>query len=719
LTWLVSLSIGPSGFSVASTEKPKAGASSARFHSTGQAVQSTRFNVDKIPVPIGNAPKKHKPHRRATNRVRPPKSPHTAAATQPVWAPIGPAPEDATGLGFTGGVSGRPWTIAISSNFDGQGTAALYLGIAGGGIWRSTDFSGGAPNWAPLTDQFPSSIPLDRQVGLQNIGALAVDPNHPSTIYAGSGDPDNTQANSYGQGLMKSTDGDDTWTLLALGDQTFTPGFGRIFVDPTDTSGSTVYAQGGFGPGSPLRGIFKSIDGGQSWRAIQNGMPSGVAVADLDYAITNNQLSLLAGVTDTTGTNSSANGLWTSTDGGGSWAPMPITSLFDLTTGSVVSQSAIGPIKLAVDRSPGSPNGAFAAIGNGLRLMNVFKLVGDTWVPTGGNGLPGFRILSGLAIGISPEGDVYVGGVNDARENGIFQTRDGGASWTSIDVGSNGLRPHTDQHAWNFFGGAVYNGNDGGIYRFTPLATAPGPGTWESLNTASLQTILTQGVGSHPQDPGIVLEGSQDNGVALRTGSQWKYVTGDDDRRCKFDPYDPLFAYRTGVSNFSFFFRSDDGGVTWPDDRSVPGSPNVQDFAPFAFHPSDAGRIGLGLDRVYETRNRGDDLWKAISGPLAGSGGVVGALAYGGGDVLYVAFSGRLFKTTNDGGDGSDANWTELDPGNDWHGGIVAIAVDPQDFDRVYLATNGGSVWHSPDDGASWSEITFDFPLDEAGCRTP
>lgn len=103
---------------------------------------------------------------------------------------------------MAGGVSGRVWSIAISGNFDQQGTPAMYLGVSGGGVWRSTDFTGAAPAWTPLLDHFPDSFPLSRVSGLPNIGALAVDPNHPWVIYAGSGDPDDRGPIMYGQGMI-------------------------------------------------------------------------------------------------------------------------------------------------------------------------------------------------------------------------------------------------------------------------------------------------------------------------------------------------------------------------------------------------------------------------------------------------------------------------------------------------------------------------------------
>jgi photosystem II stability/assembly factor-like uncharacterized protein len=633
----------------------------------------------------------------------------TPAPTPSFWIPVGPAPLDASGFGVAGGVSGLVWTIAVSPNFDRHGTAAMYIGINGGGVWRSTDFLKPAPHWTPLTDHFPASFPLARKVGLQNIGALAVDPNNPWIIYAGTGDPDMYMGNAYGNGLLKSTDGGNSWNLLSLGPNSSVPGFARILVDPTDHSGSTVYAATGFGPNSFLRGIFKSEDGGENWRNIQNGMPAALAVTDIDYSISGNNLTLFAGVNDLTGRNTGVNGIWQSTNGGESWSQMFLVPLIDL-KGQPPRTSAIGLIKFAVDHSLGAPHGAFAAVSNSATsdLMNIYKLKQGLWVPTG-SGINGIVSTWGaLAIGMSGSGGVYVG-MGNASQDGIYQSTDGGTTWSSIFIGANGVRPHHDQRSWASFGDLMFEGNDGGICRFTPLPNQrAGPGSWESLNTGSLQTILANGLGLHPQYPNVMLEGSQDNGVGRRNSSGgWHYVTGDDDGRCQFDPHDARFAYRTGVSNYDFFFRSDDGGTTWTGGKSVPTG--AQAYAPFAFHPTNAGRIAMGTDQLYETRDRADH-WKAISGQRGGAGSSVTAIAYGEGDTIYAAFGRQLVKTPNDGGDGTDGNWPVLNEGNDWNGKIISIAVDRHAANRVYLATENGAIWQSRNSGATWTNITTDFP---------
>jgi len=634
------------------------------------------------------------------------------------WIPVGPAPQD-PGIN---GVSGRPWTIAISPNFDQSGTPAMFIGVAGGGVWRSTDFTQATPTWMPLTDHFPATFPLQKQVGLQNVGALAVDPNSPWIVYAGTGDPGGDRGtNAYGQGILKSTDGGNTWDLLSV-PFGFAAGFSRIFVDPRDSS--VVYATGAQISNAPptvtARGIFRSPDGGLTWTLIQGDLPI-VAVSDLDYTIDDSgNLRLLAAVNDATGTNPSANGVWQSITDGKSWVQMPIAPLSDLSSGGTVDSNAIGPLRLAADRMPGTPNGAYLIISNGDRLMNVFRLNGATWVPSGGIGLPSINTRSAQSIGLAPDGSVYVGGVNDSRQPGLFESRDGGTSWTSIDVGWNGVRPHTDQHAWAFFGGAVYNGNDGGVYRFVSLGLLPLPlvgGTWVSLNTNSLQTILVKYLGTHPNYPNVMLQGNQDQSLARRARGQWNSVNLGEATRPRYDPFDGQFAYATTQATTDndgvikgVFFRSVDGGASFSDTNiDVSGATAVPDSAPFAFHPDQPGRIALGLDSVFETRDRGT-MWVQISGPRAGAKMVMSALAYGNGDVIYAAYGGRLFKTTNDGGNTADANWPELTAGNDWHGSIVAIVVDRNNPDHVYLATDGGAIWRSVDAGAQWSEITNDFP---------
>jgi len=627
------------------------------------------------------------------------------------WKSLGPAPQAS--------FSGRPATIAISGNFDGHGTPAMFLGIAGGGVWRSVTFTSDAPTWTPLTDTLP---PAPSQNGLDNIGALAVDPFNGQVLYAGSGDGFST----YGSGIMKSRDGGNTWTYLGPLANSPAPGISKIFVDPTGPqeacgvgpcAGLRLFAVGDFGPFVQGIGLYMSTNGGTSWTNIQGGLPVPIKITDLEYTVSGGALTLYAGVV-TLANNSSANGIWASTDLGTTWTNMSFTAITDF-AGQTQSRSAFNLVRLAADRTVNASKGVYALIGfqpfqGPEGILNVFKLTGGAWSPTA----PGLtctcatgctcpapyavNISSSSAIGIDPiDGSVYVGGVNDSRQLGLYQSRDGGASWALIEVGANGVAPHTDQHAWAFYGGAVYNGNDGGPYRFDPLLNGvAGPGNWTSLSTPSLSTILATSISCHPIYPNELLMSSQDNGVSRRSSGTWSGDEGapGEDAHLRFDPFDATFAYGIGMTGG--FYQSHDGGRSFTN--------TVGTFGQIALHPTSPGRVATGSDAVLESTNHGVNFTSLGRPATIPAGNMVTAIAYGSGNVIHAAWGGRLFRTMNDGADA----WPEPNPGLSFgNGSIIAIAVDVREnTNRVFLATADGRLWRSGDGGTTWADISYDFP---------
>lgn len=606
------------------------------------------------------------------------------------WRAIGPAPQKSR---LTGNVSGRVLAIAASPDWDGTGNPALYISVDGGGVWRSTNFMTPSPFWLPLMDNI---TPAARR-GAQSVVSIIVDPNQSRTIYAAAGNP--------AFGILKSTDGGSTWTILSTQFDGQWP-IGKILIDPTDVSRKTLYAYGGDA------GVYKSTDGGMTWVAQTNGLPNNFRVSDLDFTLDQSgHLVLFLGL-GYSATNPL--GIWQSTNSAATWTSVPI-SLSDL-GGAPVTDADIGSVLLAVDHSRGAPKGVFAALANKKTssLMNVFRLAQNGFIGSG-NGLRPINFFSASAFAMSPEGNLYIGGVNDSRQNGIYQSVDSGANWTSIDVGSNGLRPHTDQRAWGFLGGRVYNGNDGGIWRFNPLLNnTPGPGTWESLNTDSLQTILAQGSCLHPTDENTCLCGSQDNSIALLSNGEWDETGGDDNSKILFDPDPRLsgkYAYTTGVSSYQFFARSDDGGRSWKDKSPADAkakNASIDWYAPFAIHPIDTARLVVGIDRVYETRDRGDNWGTAISPVFSSQQST--AISYATNDIIWVAYDQKLFLTVNDGGDGTGENWQEMGQGRDFGGPIIKIVADPRFPETVYLATAAGKIWRTSNSGVNWEDITGNLP---------
>lgn len=254
-------------------------------------------------------------------------TPLHSMSTLPAWQNIGPAPMKNSKMGQQAvDVSGRVTALAV----DPQNSSVVYLGAAQGGVWKTTD---GGNSWTPLTDNQPSLA----------VGAITIDPNDHNTIYVGTGEPTPGLDNYYGAGILKSTNGGQTWTHL--GASVFTGlGIAKIIVDPNNSSNVYVAASlsGTTGPSQPARGLFKSTDGGQSWKAL---LTCSKCFGASDLVMDANDSSTLYAAFW-------GYGVFKSTDGGASWG--------QLTTGLPDPQQyQIGRVILSI--SPSSPSTLYAS----------------------------------------------------------------------------------------------------------------------------------------------------------------------------------------------------------------------------------------------------------------------------------------------------------------------------------------------------------------------
>jgi hypothetical protein len=205
------------------------------------------------------------------------------------WTSIGPSVAQYPAvLGRTGAAyvaSGRVSAMAIENNCHRE-HCRLYVGAAGGGIWRTNNALSDHPRWTQISDSFATNA----------IGAITIDPTDPSgnTIYVGTGEPNASADSGSGQGVYKSTDGGDSWTLLAGSTFAINRSIGSVVIDPTNAN--TIYvgtARGirGFSGviggatssppdvGGPV-GLYKSVDGGNTFTEIfdaTSNTPGGVA----------------------------------------------------------------------------------------------------------------------------------------------------------------------------------------------------------------------------------------------------------------------------------------------------------------------------------------------------------------------------------------------------------------------------------------------------------
>ena len=156
------------------------------------------------------------------------------------WRGIGPA---ATG--------GRIADLAVS-RVPGQ-PAAIYVATATGGVFKSVNEG---VSFAPI---------FDRAGGMMSIGAVAVAPSNPSVVWVGTGEADNRQSSSWGDGVYKSQNGGLTWKKMGLDE---TRHIGKIIVDPADPNIVWIAAVGHLWGSNPERGVYKTTDGGVTWKRV-------------------------------------------------------------------------------------------------------------------------------------------------------------------------------------------------------------------------------------------------------------------------------------------------------------------------------------------------------------------------------------------------------------------------------------------------------------------
>src|SRR5579863_10265562 len=157
-------------------------------------------------------------------------------------------------------------TFAVAGHANQPDT--FYMGSAGGGVWKTEN---AGHTWHPISDE---GIPIG------SIGAIAVAPSNPNIVYVGTGEPDIRSQHSYGIGMFKSADAGKTWTHIGLEG---TRQIGRIVVDPSDANRVYVAALGHVYDANPERGVYRSTDGGATWKKVlfKTGDPDNVGAIDI------------------------------------------------------------------------------------------------------------------------------------------------------------------------------------------------------------------------------------------------------------------------------------------------------------------------------------------------------------------------------------------------------------------------------------------------------
>jgi photosystem II stability/assembly factor-like uncharacterized protein len=600
----------------------------------------------------------------------------------------------------------------------------FYAGTVGGGVWRST--SEGV-EWECITDgklPGPSS----------SIGAIAVAQSDPMILYVGTGETDIRNTVIPGDGVFKSTDAGLTWQYVGLRE---THSTSAILVNPKDPNVVYLASMGHvFGP-NPDRGVFKSIDGGRSWKKIlfvDNDTGTICLVndpnhPDVMYAAMWQAVRKPWGLTS----GGPGSGMYKTTDGGEHWTN--ITRNRGLPTG------VIGRIGLGVAAS--KPDTVYAIIQ--AKEGGVFRSddAGSTWTRVNDEMKLRQRAFYYMTIYVDPKdpNTVYAPEVD-----ALWVSHDGGKTFTKLRT------PHGDNHVvWINPDDTkiLLEGNDGGA-----TVSIDAGKTWSTEHNqptaqfyhVNLDDQFPYHVYGAQQDEGS-FEGPSATSEGLIPTGDWKSVAYGESTYAVPQPGDPEVTYGSGY--YSLFVRHDRRTDQY---RSVSPWPHYQEGAssgklknrfgwthPILFSPANPKQLFIAAQYVFRSDDYGAT-WAQISPDLTRnepstqtpSGGpvdldhsgaeiypLVSALAVSplDGNLIWAGSDDGLTHVTTDGG----KNWQKVTPpGLPEFSWISCIEPSHTDKQTAYLTARRYMlddfkpyVFKTTDLGQHWTPITTGLPEDE------
>ncbi|HYZ16190.1 MAG TPA: hypothetical protein VE591_07295, partial [Candidatus Acidoferrum sp.] len=558
------------------------------------------------------------------------------------WRPIGPFRGGRTVA--VSGVPGRPHEF--------------YIGAVDGGVFKTID---AGRTWTPIFDDQPSA----------SIGAIAVAPSAPDTVYVGSGEGRQRPDLAVGDGIYKSTDAGAHWTHLGLRDG---QQIAKIVVDPHDANRLYVAVLGHpYGPNAE-RGVYRSTDGGATFERV---LSTGVDAGAFDIAVDPHAPRTLYA------------SLWAARQ-----------TPWETSDGDSVQRSAAG-------------SGLYKSVDGGTTWTHL-----EGGLPTEAQG------VGRIAVAVAPSDGHRVYAFADAPSNGgLYRSDDAGATWTHVngaervaergdDLATVAVDP-TDAQTVYVTNTSTYRSNDGGR-TFVALRGAPGGDDYQAVWIA-------------PDDRNTILLGSDQGAiVSLDGGATWSSWYNQPTAQFYHVITDDRFPYRVyggqqESGSAGVLSRGNDGAIGMREWHPV-GVEEYGYVAPDPLHPGTiyGGKVSRYDERSGQTREVGPVIgWRSgtyrfrRTAPLAFSP-VDKRTLYLAGNVLFRTrdYGARWsivspdLSRPNPATPSNVGSFTALAEAKPHRGVIYALGLSPRDARVIWAGTDDGLVWRSADGGAHWHDVT-------------
>jgi photosystem II stability/assembly factor-like uncharacterized protein len=551
-------------------------------------------------------------------------------------------------------MSGR---IAALDAVEQDGRITVFVGAASGGVWKSVN---GGTTYKSV---------FDREA-VQSIGAVAIDPSNPRTVWVGSGEAWMRNSVSVGDGVYKSTDGGENWTNVGLKDSEH---IAKILVDPDNGNHVLACATGHLWNDNDERGVFQTADGGKTWKKVLTGANGSTGCAML--AMSGQQpKTVYAAMWDfrrqgwTFRSGGDGSGLYKSTDGGDHWT--------EINESNAKGLPARPWGRVAVAVAPSKPQVIYANIEAEKRGLYRSDDGGASWTKLDASNFMVWRPFYFANLIVDPK-----------DENKIFKpdlvlmlSTDGGKSFNVVSGGAHGdfhdvwINPKNPS--------TVIAGDDGGLWR-----SEDGGNLWK--HQMNLPVSQFYHVSTDSSDPYHVYGGLQDNASWVGdssypggvTNSRWEYMFDGDGFWTFEDTADPNYVYAEAqggeiarVNRYTHETRTIQP-LTDYGEKKLRFNWNT----PIHMSPNEKGTIYIGAQFLFRSRDHGQT-WDRISPDLTTN-------------------DPEKQKQEESGGVTIDNSSAEM------HTTIYSISESPKNGQIIWVGTDDGNLQITRDGAKTWTNV--------------